>query len=73
MQALARDLLAEAMVRVDAAGHKVILTVHDECVVEDPATFSIFADYMKLMKVVPTWAKGCPIDAEGYESARYRK
>lgn len=73
VQALARDLLAEAMVRVDAAGHKVILTVHDECVVEDPTTFSSFADYMKLMKVVPTWAKGCPIDAEGYESARYRK
>jgi DNA polymerase len=73
VQALARDLLAGAMRRIDADGHRVVLTVHDEVVADDPAGFSSLQSFLNLMTVVPEWARGCPINAEGWEGERYRK
>lgn len=73
VQALARDLLAEAMLRQEAAGHRVCLTVHDESVADDPIGFSTQEEFLNLMTIVPAWAAGCPIAVEGYESVRYRK
>lgn len=73
VQALSRDLLAQAMLRVEKAGYQVVLHAHDELVTETPVDFGSAAEVERLMSVVPPWAAGCPIAVEGYESPRYRK
>jgi DNA polymerase len=71
VQAVARDLLADAMLRVEKAGYEVILSVHDEIVAETER--GTLEHALQLMKVVPAWADGCPVDAEGWAGHRYRK
>lgn len=74
-QAICRDLLAEAITRLEANGFQVVGHVHDEVIVEIPTTAP--ADTLQrieeIMCVVPTWAKDFPISAEGWRGARYRK
>lgn len=71
-QAVAADLLIEAMHRVEADGRfPVVLTVHDEIVSEGaPGNLD---DFHTLMTVCPSWAPGCPVEAESHESGRYGK
>lgn len=72
IQALARDILAYGILELEKRGFKVILTVHDENVVE--VTDSGDLDkIIKIMCDIPAWAKGCPITAEGFLAERYRK
>ncbi len=71
-QAVCRDLLADALVRVDRAGHRIVLHVHDEIVVE-LAEASRLDDIRALMCAAPPWAEGLPLKAVGYTSSRYRK
>jgi DNA polymerase len=73
VQAIARDLLAAAMYRVQKAGYDIILTVHDEIVSESVIGFGSHAEFKELMAKVPKWAEGCPIAVEGFREARYRK
>lgn len=68
-QAVARDILAEALVRLDDAGYPVVGHVHDEVIVEHENLEEI----QRLMTQVPRWARGLPIDGEGYLADRYRK
>jgi DNA polymerase len=74
-QAVARDVLAEALVRLDAAGYETVMHVHDEIVVEVPASApeSEKEKVEKIMAVVPPWAKGLPIATEAFRGTRYRK
>ena len=72
-QAVARDLMAEAMLRVNAAGYKVIITIHDEVVAEVPVDFGSLEEFISIMEEVPAWAKGCPVAASGWRDTRYRK
>lgn len=68
-QAIARDVLAEALVRLDEAGYPVVGHVHDEAIVESTDLEEITC----LMTQTPTWGRGLPIDGEGYVAERYRK
>jgi len=71
-QATARDVLAEAMLRVEKAGYGIVLSVHDEIGVEVPegTDLDIFAD---LMAESPQWAGGLPIGVNAWQGRRYRK
>ena len=68
-QAIARDVLAEALVRLDAAGYAVVGHVHDEVIVESTELERI----SQLMTVTPRWGRGLPLDAEGFVCSRYKK
>lgn len=74
VQAVARDLLVVGMHAVAKAGHKIVMHVHDEIVIDEPTDsgFTV-ADACKLMSTLPAWAEGLPLDADGYECAYYRK
>lgn len=74
-QAVARDLLAEAMLRVDRAGFDIVMHIHDEIVVEVPENEAETAqkEIERLMTITPHWAKGLPVEAAGWYGKRYRK
>lgn len=69
-QAIGAELLSEALVRVEAAGLRPVLTVHDEIVCEcgDEG-----AQLGGLMKQRPAWGPELPIEVEIVSSQRYRK
>lgn len=73
VQAIARDLLVAAMLRVEKAGHHIIATIHDEIIGEDSPENGTWDEFAHQMVQVPKWAEGCPIDVEGYEGERYKK
>lgn len=73
-QALCRDLLANALVTVENAGWPIILHIHDECVCEVPNTEEYTAKMLEdMMCILPSWAAGFPLAAEGAELKRYAK
>lgn len=74
VQATARDLLAEAMSHVAAAGHTIVMHIHDEIVVETPTSQNVTVqEICDLMNQTPPWATGLPLDADGYECGFYQK
>jgi DNA polymerase bacteriophage-type len=74
-QAIARDLLAEAMVAIETEGIDLVFHVHDEAVAEVKQFRAQYAlERMEtLMSTPPVWAKGLPLAAEGWHGKRYRK
>ena len=73
VSALARELLVEAITRLKEAGHRVILSVHDELVVEGAGLTTETVE--ELMSAAPQWATdaGVPIGVEAFITQRYRK
>ena len=72
IQAISRDLLAEAMLRLEAAGFRIVMHVHDECVVEAGKDISV-EEVCKIMEVIPSWAPGLTVRADGYACEFYQK
>lgn len=72
-QAVARDLLVEAMFRLERAGYPVVFHVHDEICVETQKNFGSLQEVERIAEIVPEWAKDLPIEAEGDEGDRYCK
>jgi DNA polymerase len=73
VQAASRDLLAEAMLRLDKAGFDIVAHVHDEVICEVPVGESSVEEICKIMSVNPKWAKGLPLDADGFSCDFYQK
>lgn len=80
VSAIAADLLRAAMLRAEAAGWKIVLTVHDEIICEEPewcclpdgstpeALAALMSDTTDVM-----WAAGFPVAAEGWSGTRFQK
>jgi DNA polymerase len=73
VQAVSRDLMADGMLRLDAAGYPPVLSCHDEVVSEIPQGFGSQEEFDRLLATVPAWGVGCPVTVEGWRGARYRK
>lgn len=71
VQAMARDLMADAMLRLEDAGYPIILTVHDEVLTE--TGHGSAEEFESIMTQLPRWADGLPVAAEAWEGFRYRK
>lgn len=72
IQAISRDLLAEAMQRLEKAGYTIVMHVHDECVVEADK-YTKVEDICHIMEEIPAWAPGLTVRADGYSCEFYKK
>ena len=72
-QAIARDILAHALLTLEKNGYPVVFHVHDEAVVEMPNGQGSLEEACRLMAIAPNWAEDLPLRADGYECAYYQK
>lgn len=84
-QAVARDVLAAALVRLQGAGFKVVGHVHDEVIIEGPGSWvdadgmpsleggRAFAEVRRLMTEPNPWSISLPLRAAGAVMPRYGK
>lgn len=70
VQAIARDCLAVALLRVDQSGYDIIMHVHDEIVTEGKGSLK---ELEQIMSEPIEWAEGLPLAAEGFETPYYKK
>ena len=73
VQAEARDLLADAMLRLDNAGYNIVMHVHDEAVMQVPVGKGSLKEVNKIMSEQISWVKGLPLQADSYETLYYKK
>ena len=73
VQGTARDLLAEAMLRVERKGYPIVMHCHDEIIAEVPEGNGSVEEMCEVMAVRPSWAEGLPLRADGYECPFYQK
>ena len=70
-QAIARDILAEAMARMEDYGLSIVGHVHDEVIIEAPIGKYTVDEVCKLMAIKPDWCEGLPLSAAGYLAPSY--
>lgn len=73
VQAASRDILAEAMLRLEKEGFDIVCHVHDEVVLEVPDGKSSVEEVNEIMAVNPVWTEGLQLKAAGFESPFYKK
>ena len=73
VQATARDVLAEAMLRLEKKGFDIVCHIHDEVVLEVPEGSSSVEEVNEIMAVCPDWCEELPLKAAGFESPFYKK
>lgn len=71
VQAVARDCLAESMIRLEKLGIPIVFHVHDEVICEVNGYSA--EDIAEIMSRPIPWAKGLPLKADAYECEYYRK
>ena len=73
-QAIARDILANALMTLEAHGYPVVFHIHDEAVIEMPIGQGSLEEACRLMAIAPDWAEGLPLRADGEDHLTfYRK
>ena len=72
-QATARDLLAEAMWRIEKAGLDIVGHVHDEVILEAPEDGVTVEKVCQIMNQNPKWADGICLSSAGYSGSYYFK
>lgn len=71
VQAVARDIMFEAALRIERHGYKYLMSIHDEIVAESKN--GDLKEYESLLNVVPAWAPGLPVLAKGWSGFRFKK
>lgn len=72
-QATARDCLAEAIDRLEAAGFPVVFHIHDEVVIDAGPDKADLDRVIRIMSQVPAWAEGLPLNADGWVNEFFKK
>ena len=72
-QAIARDILAHALLTLEKNGYPVVFHVHDEACIEMPIGQGALEEACRLMAIAPDWAKDLPLRADGDEFPFYQK
>lgn len=73
VQAVARDCLAAAMLRLKNAGYKILMHVHDEVIMEVPNDKGSLEEVTRIMAMNEPWENGLIKNADGFEDIYYRK
>lgn len=73
VQAIARDCLAVAIERLEAAGFPVVFHIHDEVVIDCPENQANLDKVVKLMTQPISWAFDLPLNANGWVGDFYKK
>lgn len=73
IQAIARDCLGEAMIKVDKANYPIVMHVHDEIIMDVPKDFGSLEAINNIFGEEIDWAPGLNLKAEGYECNYYQK
>jgi len=74
VQAIAGCLLRQAILNLESNGYPIVMSVHDElvCEVWDSPEYSV-KTMSKLMCLMPSWADGLPLKADGWQGKRFKK
>lgn len=74
-QAIARDIMANAMLNCEAKDYKIILCIHDELIAEVDEGFGDLGEFKKIMCDIPRWAQGLPVAVgdDAWRGKRYKK
>lgn len=76
VQAISRDLLANAIFKVFELGYDIVLHVHDEIAAEIPKDGNedaVLEAMITAMCTAPEWARNIPLRAAGYITEYYKK
>ncbi len=73
VQATARDLMTEAMPRLEGHDYKLLITVHDQCLCQRKKGEGSVKEFDGLMARPPLWARGLPIKVDAWVGARFKK
>ena len=73
IQAIARDCLAESLIKLSAAGYNTVMHVHDEVVIDCPAADCDVGKICDIMGEPIAWAPGLSLRADGFVTDFYKK
>jgi DNA polymerase len=75
IQAIARDCLAESIIKLEKVGYRPLMHVHDEVICEVPKDDILLTleTAIALMCQIPKWADGLPLNAAGFKCNYYMK
>ena len=73
VQAIARDCLAEAMLRLEERGYPIVAHIHDEVVLDVPEGYGSLDDAIRIMTKNTKWNEGLIMNADGFEGPYYKK
>jgi len=70
-QAICRDIFCEAMLRLEAAGYRIVAHLHDEVVCEVPEGAGELDEFRGIITAAPAWAPDFPIAAKARIAERF--
>lgn len=73
VQAIARDCLAETLMRLAALGYQTVMHVHDECILDVPEEQADLDKVCEIMGQLIPWAPGLLLRADGFITKFYKK
>ena len=73
VQAIARDCLAAALQRIEDAGYRIVMHIHDEVILDVPEERADLDEICRLMCEPIDWAPGLLLSADGFVGDYYKK